>query len=280
MPRLFAIIIAMLSWLTPSLAAEPARITIVHETPSEAIHRVALARLQASGVLEQTRRVVEAFKLPQPVTIRTRSCGGRGGAWYYENTVTVCYEYLHNAITAATARDRPAWVAEEPAVRGKFLDVFLHEFGHAVFEQLRTPFFGKEEDAADTFASFLVLNLFRSEAVGLVNGILYSYLLDANARDFGDVPTARPRWPAHRSYGNPHSVPLQRLYNLVCLASGFDEKAFEEVVARADLPGWRASGCEDEYKQNAHAFRTLIGPHVDAERLARAFPGASLLGTQ
>ncbi len=63
---------------------------------------------------------------------------------------------------------------------------------------------------------------------------------------------------------------------MVCLASGFDPGRFRELRQRSDLPGWRANGCEDEYRQVANAFRALIGPHVDRARLDQAFPGHSL----
>jgi hypothetical protein len=42
----------------------------------------------------------------------------------------------------------------------------------------------------------------------------------------------------------------------------------------SELPVWRSRGCEDEYKQIAHAFDTLLRPHLDLERLKTAVPAA------
>ena len=46
------------------------------------------------------------------------------------------------------AKTTPAGVAPIDALIGPFLDVFLHEAGHAVFGALQIPLFGREEDAA------------------------------------------------------------------------------------------------------------------------------------
>jgi hypothetical protein len=40
------------------------------------------------------------------------------------------------------------------------------------------------------------------------------------------------------------------------------------VVEKGFLPEERAVGCQREYAQLAHAFETLIGPHID-RKLAR-----------
>jgi hypothetical protein len=49
------------------------------------------------------------------------------------------------------AAPRPA--AVEPT--GPFMDVFLHEAGHATFSILQISLFGGEEDAADQFSAYI-----------------------------------------------------------------------------------------------------------------------------
>ncbi len=144
----------------------PPAVTAIIDAASDAEARAALVRLERSRALEQTRLFFEAFRLPRPLILRARNCDGRAGAWYNQDAVNVCFGYLQAAIANATRPDRPSWLAEEPSIRGQFLDVFIHEGAHAVFEQLRTPLFGKEEDAADSFATYAILNLFPAEAEG------------------------------------------------------------------------------------------------------------------
>lgn len=232
--------------VAPGAGASPANVVVVNEPTSNANYKAALAKLLETGVLDKTKAFFESFRLPRPLRIITRECRWGSGAFYFDDTITVCYGYLEDAIANARNRKKPSWVSEDAAIRGQFLDVFIHEGGHAVFDQLRTPLFAKEEDAADTFASYAILNLFRSEAPQLVNGILYSYLVDAEVNDFREVPSLSARTLPSRQYGGAHSTPHQRLFNLVCLASGFDEALFRDVVARSDLPGWRSRGCDDE----------------------------------
>ncbi len=261
---------------TAPAQSTPATIHVIHEPPTDPSHRAVYEFVQRDATFARARDVFTLFKLAKPITIRTRGCSGRGGAWYYEGTVTICYGYFQTILDNARSPERPSWVSEEAAIAGPIADVVMHEGAHALFEFLKTPLLGREEDAADMFATFVLLNVFRTDAKALISGIAYSYLNDARARNFTDLPTLENRVPPSRAYGGAHSTPLQRLYSVICHASGFDEAMFRDLKASSDLPAWRAGGCEDEYNQIAHAFRTLLGPHIDADRAKSMFPDANL----
>jgi hypothetical protein len=262
--------------LIPASWAQGDTVRIIHQPPTNPAHRAAFERIRGDATLEAARAFFAAFKLPKPLTLTTRSCSGRGGAWYYEGNVTVCYEYLQAAYDSAASAARPDWVSEGGAVRGQIADVFIHEGAHALFEMFGTPLMGREEDAADQFATFAILNLFGAEAPQMIRGVAYSYLVDAQARTFGDLPRLEARTVPSRAYGGAHSTPLQRMFSIVCHAAGFDEAAYRDLVAMSDLPHWRAGSCEDEYKQIAHAFRVLLLPQLDVGKLRAAFPNAAL----
>ena len=51
--------------------------------------------------------------------------------------------------------------------------MFLHETGHAVFNMLQIPVLGREEDAADQFAAYLMLRLGKDEARRMILGSAY-----------------------------------------------------------------------------------------------------------
>lgn len=254
----------------------PAAIHVIHEPPTDPSHRAVYKLVQGDATFARARDVFTLFNLPKPITIRTRSCSGRGGAWYYEGTVTICYGYVQTILDNARSPERPSWVSEDAAIAGPMADVVLHEGAHALFEFLKTPLLGREEDAADMFATFVLLNVFRADAKALISGIAYSYLNDARVRNFTELPAIENRVLPSRAYGGAHSTPLQRLYSVICHASGFDEAVFRDLKRSSDLPVWRAGGCEDEYNQIAHAFRTLLGPHIDADRAKAMFPYANL----
>jgi hypothetical protein len=58
---------------------------------------------------------------------------------------------------------------------GPLLDVFLHEAGHATFRSLKVPLFGRNEDAADQFSTYLMLRFDKEEARRLILGSAYQY---------------------------------------------------------------------------------------------------------
>lgn len=64
---------------------------------------------------------------------------------------------------------------------GPTVDVFLHEAGHAVLEMLEIPFFGREEDAADYFATYVLLQFAKEDARRLILGA--SFLTGKEASD-------------------------------------------------------------------------------------------------
>ncbi len=251
-------------------------VRVIHQPPTDPAHGPAFEHIQRDATFARARTFLTLFRLPRPMTIVTRSCSGRGGAWYADGTVTICYEYLQAILDNAAHPGRPDWVSREAAIAGPIADVVLHEGAHALFEFLRTPLLGREEDAADMISTFAMLNIFRGEAKAMVSGVAYSYLVDANVRDFGELPALQSRTAPNRAYGGPHSTALQRLFSVICHASGFDEAGFTSLMAASDLPGWRASGCEDEYAQIRHAFHTLLTPHLDADKAQRLFPDSGL----
>jgi hypothetical protein len=261
---------------SPPGQSEATTVRINHEPPTNPAHQAIFERIRNDATFAKSSAFFTLFKLPRQITFRTRSCSGRGGAWYYEGTVTICYEYFQTIIDNARSTERPAWVSEADAIAGPIADVVLHEGAHAVFEFLRTPLLGREEDAADMFATFALLNIFKADAKGLISGIAYSYLNDANARNFTELPTLENRVVPSRAYGGAHSTALQRLFSVVCHASGFDPAAFKDLVAMSELPQWRASSCDEEFKQIAHAFQTLLGLHIERDRANVMFPGSRL----
>lgn len=68
---------------------------------------------------------------------------------------------------------------------GQFFYVFAHEMGHAMFDILRVPIFGNAEDAADQFATYIMLQFGKDQARRLITGAALSYkqVRDGTASD-------------------------------------------------------------------------------------------------
>jgi hypothetical protein len=188
-------------------------------------------------------------------------CDGVVNAWYGSDDVTVCYEFVAEILRTAPEKEAPAGITRQDAIAGSLLDVFLHESGHATFDMLKIPLFGKEEDAADQFSAYIMLQYDKARARRLILGSAYQYNVA--------IPGAEITL-ALKKFSDEHGIPAQRFYNVLCIAYGADPKLFADVVEKKYLPQERADVCGDEYRQVSFAFKTLIGPHLDRERAKRA----------
>ena len=264
--RAFAELAGLAFVLAASVAlaqeAAPRRIEIAYEQPKDAAHRPIFDAVREARVLETFQQALSPFRLPRTLTARIAGCDGEVNAFYENGVITVCYEYLDYVSEVARSRRRPAWLTEKGAIMGPTLDVFFHEAGHALFEYLHIPVLGREEDAADQVSALALLHLGREDAAQLVGGVAFMYLEEAG------VTPRTLNWPRLRfmraaTYADEHGTPLQRKFNLLCLAYGQDPRRFGAAVETGALPKARAEQCEYEYRQALYAFDTLLAPHFD-----------------
>ena len=190
--------------------------------------------------------------------MKVEGCDGVSNAWYEDDAITVCYEYISDILSNAPKETTPAGVTRADAIIGPTFEVFLHEAGHAVFDYLSVPVLGREEDAADQFAAYLLLQFAKSDARRLIAGVAYAYRLDASK------PTTKKN-----PFADEHGLPAQRFYNVLCIAYGADSKLFADLVEKEYLPKERAEGCESEYEQVTRAMTKLIRPFIDQTRAKR-----------
>jgi hypothetical protein len=206
-------------------------------------------------VLEKFQEILSPFKLPQPLTLLTKSCG-MVNAWYQRPTLTICYEYLEDIQKSIPKGTTSAGLTPADTVIGQLFYVVAHEAGHAFFDQLNVPLFGRAEDAADGFATYLMLALGKNEARRLIGGAAYSYKPYLGKEKFMVPATA---------FSDAHGAPLQRFYNLLCLAFGSDPSTYKDLVDQGYLPKDRARSCRMEYGELNFAFQRLILPNVDKD---------------
>ena len=238
---------------------KPNRIDISYVEPTSADYQPIYKLLKERQGLEKLRELLSPLRLPHRLLLETRDCDGMSNAFSNEESVIVCYEFLDDIWKNVPEQTTPGGVAPIDALIGPFLDVFLHEAGHAVLRSLKIPLFGRQEDAADQFSTYIMLKFDKDEARRLILGSAYQYKGDLSS------PTVTMK---QQAFADEHGTSAQRFFNLLCTAYGSDPKLFKDVVEKGFLPEDRAIGCEQEYAQLSHAFDTLIGPHID-RRLAR-----------
>jgi hypothetical protein len=216
--------------------------------------------VQERRVLEKIRDLLVPIRLPRRLLLKTQGCDGEVNAWYDDGVITVCYEYLDWVWQSAPKQTTPAGIAPIDALAGPVVQIIIHEAGHAVFDLLKVPIFGREEDAADQFSAYIILQMGKEEARRLMGGAAYQYRSGVQS-ETENIATKR--------FADAHGTMAQRFFNLLCLAYGADQELFKDVVADGYLPTGRAEGCSDEYAQVAYAFKTLIGSYVDRKLAAK-----------
>ena len=238
---------------------EPNRVDVEYVPPKSFAHDPVYKLVQERRVLEKIRDLLVPFRLPRRLLLKAEGCDGRINAWYDDGAITVCYEYLDWVWRSAPEQTTPTGVAPIDAIAGPVVQFIFHEAGHAVFDLLNIPIFGREEDAADQFAAYITLQAGKEDARRLMVGAAYQYSSGVQSEH---------QTIATKSFADEHGTMAQRFYNILCLAYGADEELFKDIVAKGYLPKERAEGCSDEYAQVAYAFKTLIGPYIDPELAA------------
>jgi Putative metallopeptidase len=242
------------------------RVVIEYVAPAHPGHKPLYDELKQHRTLELVRDLLAPVRWPQPLRLELKGCDGESNAWYQDAAITVCYEYVEDIWRSANSPARPPATAREDAFVGPLADVFLHEASHALFDMLRIPLLGREEDAADQLAAYHVLQLPRDLRRKLIAGTAWAYASELKVRRPRDLQRRRLEITRHVTLADEHGTPAQRLYNLLCIAYGSDKELFADAVEKGLLPQERAEICEDEYRQVDFAYRTLIAPHVDARR--------------
>lgn len=236
------------------LILKPNRIQISYTKPQNPTHQPIYELLKERRVLERFRDYLSPLRLPRTLLLKTEGCDGEANAWYDDTkeSVTVCYEYIEELQSNMPDTTTAGGVTPQDAVVGPTMQVFLHEISHALFNLLKIPILGREEDAADQVAAYLMLHLEEDIKHQAVAGVAFMYGKEAKSEN-----------PKLEDFADEHSISAQRLYNLICLAYGSDPKLFGDVLEKGYLPKDRAELCTGEYKQIDYAFEKLIRPYID-----------------
>lgn len=208
--------------------------------------------LQDSGLLTKVSRAVNArVALPKTVRLRLVDCEA-ANAWYLpeQREVQLCLQLAELvADLLATQVDDEAQLLR--AVDGSLRFILLHEVGHALVDVLQLAVTGREEDAVDQLAVWLLLE----QDDGAEAVLSAASVFAANASGGNDFAAA-------------HALDEQRYFNMVCWVYGSAPERFAELPADWGLPSERAAGCAEEYRQLRVAWTRLLSAHVPGESAA------------
>lgn len=129
--------------------------------------------------------------------------------------------------------------------------IVAHEMGHALVHELDIPVTGREEDAVDGFAAYLLAD---NPKFGPSTALSAAVFFDAYRQLRGKLKSA--------DFADEHSILEQRIYQFLCWVYGSDPQTYRPLVGRGGLPRSRAARCGDEWKQLTHSWDVLLAPHV------------------
>jgi hypothetical protein len=240
------------------------QVETVYVEPKDASFAPIYERLKKRRVLEQLEQFLSPLRLPRKLQVKIDQCGAPFSDYKPGGAVTICYEYIDQIEKLAPGGSvllGSAWITtRDDALVGAVVITVLHEVAHAVFDILKIPVWGREDDAADKVAGFIVLQFGKEVGWRTITGVAWFL---SQAADNSKV-----------NYADIRSATTQRFYNILCVAYGSDTKTFGFLSPRNSgstvyLPAQRAEGCEDEYAKLKFGFDKTILPNVDPELLKK-----------
>ena len=237
----------------PQSLAQSSPIEIAYEEPTDPSLRSVYERLKQWGTLEKLQAFLEPLRLPRKLTVRTAQCGTTDMPYRPSSPVTVCYE-LMDQIASMVSQRTPDKEFQQTVIVGAFTQAVLHEMAQAMFDVLQIPVWGREEDAADKLAAFLMVQFGEDVANQTMRGTAQLF-----------------RWSDQKwtgsDFSSTASPDYQRFFNFACIAVARDYLNFGGWVEKGLIPERRAERCEEEYREIQKAFNLRIMPYVDPDLL-------------
>jgi hypothetical protein len=252
-----------------------------YRAPKSSAYADVRDRLRKRGVLEEYSQFLAPLRLPYTLRVYASECdGGAFASPYYSSdthAINMCYQFIKATENLADSlvklqKDKPGIlpmpVSRDEFLTGMFVAVIMHETGHAVFDLLEVPIFGREEDAADQMATFIAMQFDKDVARTIIKGFAYLWAAMDNPPTKAPEPSVlNPPSSCGAdpfcAYSDEHGTSYQRMYNTLCLAYGADGPTFNDFVAKGWLPKGRAEQCQNEYQQLKAAFAKTVYPFID-----------------
>lgn len=151
---------------------------------------------------------------------------------------------------APASNSQPTDEEFEAFVDGNLLFVAFHEMGHALVSEFDLPIAGREEDAVDRLAIWLMTPADQESTPDYLINAMEGWFL-AGEETMDDV-----------SWWGEHGSNTQRAYQIACLLYGDNPDRHQEVADYAELPDERRESCIDEAQSNNRAWENLLAATI------------------
>lgn len=151
----------------------------------------------------------------------------------------------------------PLAVSLQQFTRGTLRFVILHELGHGLVDLYDLPVLGREEDAADRFATFWMSPDSQGEDGTDAVAAMEWWLASAKQSD-----ASREQLP----WWDEHGMDEQRAYQIACLLYGASPDDFGPLAGRMGIPERSRRRCLNEAVQNTVSWSKLLKGQVSQLR--------------
>jgi hypothetical protein len=135
---------------------------------------------------------------------------------------------------------------------GNLLFVLLHETGHALITEMGLPVLGREEDAADAYASIAILSMKDDFSNGVLTEAAKGWFYSERRDRMEGEPVV---------YYDAHSLSQQRAYQIVCYMVGSDPERFAALAEETGLPEDRRSTCQGDFSNADWSWNIVLKDH-------------------
>ena len=226
------------------------QVDIAYVEPRDPAFAPIRERLMKRRVLEQLQQFLSPLRLPRKLLVKVDQCNATSARYQPGGPVTICYEYIAQIDKIAPRETPPGSLPRETMIVGAFVQSVLKEVALAVFDVLEVPIWGREDDAADKLAGFIMVQFGKEVALKVLIGA--AWFFEASDRTWTGA-----------DFASVQSPEAQRFYNYLCIAFGSDQNTFKFLLDNNVLPVQRAQRCAGEFFQLRAAFLKTIMPHVD-----------------
>lgn len=247
--KLFRLLLCALL-LTGWSWAQNGRIKVTFIAPKSPISKAmhdSFANDPTHGVQVMMDGIANAFKLPRDIDVIFAETG-EVNCWYNpeKHHVIMTYDFMEFIVKDAVQNKNTEAEAIQYAT-GAIMFTLVHELGHALIGEMDVPVVGREEDAADEFATMLMLDC----------GPMGQDVLSSAADWFGMMS----RHQKDLAFWDEHSLDQQRLFNILLLMYGHSPDKYSTFVSML-VPRNRMAKALHEYKVKEHRWEKLLTPYA------------------
>lgn len=241
-------------------------IKVSYEKPIDTNHLVWYETFKEEKFLEQIAKTLNStFKITKPFKITCKECGVVN-AFYNSNTkeLEICYEIFEDI------RKKYEKYTSNPDSLGTrigytFSFILYHEIGHALIDFFDIPLTGKEEDAADYFAFYILgsndvdegvsaclegANFFKEMHNDMLSDTAYQRI-----NKEGKALDVLPFW-------DEHSFNLQRYYSINSLLFGSNPDKYQDLYYDGKIGYRRPGNAIQEYQKIKRGWTKVLQNYI------------------